>query len=103
MTKGDGAMTVFAIVGMIASAIIAILIIMILVWLVKEAIRSWRQICRKTRWTVGRDWKREARKRWRTFLKIWAKEFGSGYHSVEIRGLSFPYNPRERMTRRYYG
>ena len=85
-----GYLTMVGIAGLIAAVVYA---------LADEARRSYRQVRRIERITLGKG----KRAPWRVFVRRWRAEYLDTYSSLGVRGFQLPYDTRKPVTREYLG
>lgn len=85
-----GYVSIVGIAGLIAAVVYAF---------ADEARRSYRQVRRIERITLGKG----KRAPWRVFVRRWRAEYLDTYSSLGVRGFQLPYDTRKPVTREYLG
>ncbi len=70
---------------------------------IREAVRSWLQICRFSRYSLGKGWRRKVVKMPLKWMKAWSLEYGASYTEMRIGCIVFPHSPWQPIGHRYCG
>lgn len=82
-------------VGYVTMSAIVWLAVYFMLWLVQEAVRSYRQTRRCERIALGKG----NRMPLRPFLKRWRREFCRDYHSITLGGFRLPHDVNQPIRR----